>query len=266
MEKLYELHAEHRLRPRRRRHAADPQRPRLPRRPPPADPLPGQPPLPGARWPDPRRMKAVSVAGPRRSCGRSPGWSGAEVVGDAIAFFEAFEGMERDSGSGPGGAGACWRRRRPRSSWWPPPAATRWRRRPSSPTKLAEAGIDVDALVVNRMHPRFPRAAEAIRNRAEPLAGTDLGVLDGNLADFALVSEPRGGALRRARRPGRARPRWCGCRSSPTTCTTSTGLRRDRRPSSLSRAARGPPAGERRPDSAGASSARGWRSPRRGSG
>ena len=33
MEKLYELHDEHRLRPRRRRHAADPQRPRLPRGP-----------------------------------------------------------------------------------------------------------------------------------------------------------------------------------------------------------------------------------------
>ena len=47
MEKLYELHDESRLRPRRGRHPADPQRPRLPRRPPAADPLPRQPPLPG---------------------------------------------------------------------------------------------------------------------------------------------------------------------------------------------------------------------------
>ena len=37
-EKLYELHEEARLRPRRRRHAADPQRPRLPRRAPTASP------------------------------------------------------------------------------------------------------------------------------------------------------------------------------------------------------------------------------------
>ena len=46
MEKLYELHEETRLRPRRRRHAADPQRPRLPRRAAPADPVPRPPPVP----------------------------------------------------------------------------------------------------------------------------------------------------------------------------------------------------------------------------
>ena len=44
-----------RLRPGRGRHAADPQRPRLPRRPPPAHPLPRPPPLPGAHGAHPRR-------------------------------------------------------------------------------------------------------------------------------------------------------------------------------------------------------------------
>ena len=55
MEKLYELHHERRLRPRRGRHPADPPRPRLPRRPRRLDPLPRPPPLPGAHGPDPRR-------------------------------------------------------------------------------------------------------------------------------------------------------------------------------------------------------------------
>ncbi len=59
MEKLYELHDETRLRPRRGRHAADPQRARLPRGAQAPDPLPRPPPLPradGARpaaWPGP---------------------------------------------------------------------------------------------------------------------------------------------------------------------------------------------------------------------
>ena len=55
--------------------------------------------------------------------------------------------------------------------------------------KLAEADIPVAALIVNRMHPRFTEALpEALRARSETLAGTDLGGLYRNLADFALVA------------------------------------------------------------------------------
>jgi anion-transporting ArsA/GET3 family ATPase len=57
--------------------------------------------------------------------------------------------------------------------------------------KLEESGIDVDALVVNRLHPRFGETGTAgsDRERAQTLAGTELGGLYANLADFREVSE-----------------------------------------------------------------------------
>ena len=55
--------------------------------------------------------------------------------------------------------------------------------------KLGEADIPVRALIVNRMHPRFTDSLpEALRERSRTLAGTDLGGLYRNLADFALVA------------------------------------------------------------------------------
>jgi anion-transporting ArsA/GET3 family ATPase len=55
--------------------------------------------------------------------------------------------------------------------------------------RLSEAGIDVRALIVNRMHPKFGAGlAEATRERARTLNGTDLGGLYANLADFRLVA------------------------------------------------------------------------------
>jgi anion-transporting ArsA/GET3 family ATPase len=55
--------------------------------------------------------------------------------------------------------------------------------------KLAEADIPVQALIVNRMHPVFTdQLAEALRERSRTLAGTDIGGLYRNLADFALVA------------------------------------------------------------------------------
>ncbi|NLV54837.1 MAG: ArsA family ATPase, partial [Acidimicrobiales bacterium] len=55
--------------------------------------------------------------------------------------------------------------------------------------RLARADIPVAALVVNRVHPRFTdQLPEAARARADTLAGTDLGGLYRNLADFALIA------------------------------------------------------------------------------
>jgi hypothetical protein len=46
----------------------------------------------------------------------------------------------------------------------------------------------VAGLVVNKVHPRFSdQLPEAVRERARTLAGTDLGGLYANLADFALI-------------------------------------------------------------------------------
>ena len=56
-------------------------------------------------------------------------------------------------------------------------------------TKLGEADIPVRALVVNRMHPSFSDAApESLRARAATFAGTELGGLYENLADFVTVA------------------------------------------------------------------------------
>ena len=56
-------------------------------------------------------------------------------------------------------------------------------------SRLAEAGIAVRGLIVNRVHPRFTEGLpEALAERAATLAGTDLGGLYRNLADFQLVA------------------------------------------------------------------------------
>ena len=108
---------------------------------------------------------------------------GAEVVGDAIAFFEAFAGME---------AGFQQRARAVRDLLaaretgfilvtTPRPDAVEEATYFSG--KLGEAGIAVAALIVNRLHPQFGPAVAA----SGP-AGTVLGQLRDNLADFRRVS------------------------------------------------------------------------------
>ena len=80
---------------------------------------------------------------------------GSEVVSDAVTFFQAFEGMED---------GFRQRAQRvsdllvdPRTAFVLVTAPRRDAGRETEffAEKLGEAGIDVDALIVNRMHPRF---------------------------------------------------------------------------------------------------------------
>jgi anion-transporting ArsA/GET3 family ATPase len=110
---------------------------------------------------------------------------GGEVIDDAVAFFMAFEGMEE---------GFRDRAERVQQLLADPGTAFVLVASPRSDTveeasyfaaKLAESSIPVSALIVNRMHPRFGAGlAEADRERARTLAGTDLGGLYANLADF----------------------------------------------------------------------------------
>ena len=115
---------------------------------------------------------------------------GAEVVGDAVAFFQAFEGMEQ---------GFRERAQHVNDLLADPATVFVLVASPRADTveealffadKLQEAGIEVDALVVNRLHPRFgdDNGSGAERQRAETLAGTELGTLYANLADFREVS------------------------------------------------------------------------------
>ena len=118
---------------------------------------------------------------------------GAEVVADAVAFFRAFEGMEQ---------GFRERARRVQALLAGDTAAFLLVASPRGDAvgeaqffarRLGQSGIAVDALVVNRLHPRFDdghpgETAGALRLRAESLAGTALGPLYANLADFRQVA------------------------------------------------------------------------------
>ncbi|TMK86706.1 MAG: ArsA family ATPase [Actinobacteria bacterium] len=115
---------------------------------------------------------------------------GAEVVQDAVAFFQAFEGMEE---------GFRQRAERVLHLLSDPATAFLLVTTPRADAleegrffaaKLEEAGIPVEALVVNRMHPRFARiGAGTLRERAADHAGSDLAGLYENLADFTQLVE-----------------------------------------------------------------------------
>ena len=114
---------------------------------------------------------------------------GAEVIEDAIAFFQAFEGMEqgfRDR------AEAVFHLLSDDDTAFVLVASPRRDTIDEArffAAKLGEADIAVRALIVNRMHPAFGDGlAEATAERARTFEGTDLGGLYRNLAEFQLVA------------------------------------------------------------------------------
>ena len=133
-------------------------------------------------------MKAVNVAAQTflRTVAKVVG---AEVIDDAVAFFQAFEGMEEGFRER---ADAVLQLLSDDDTAFVLVASPRRDTIDEAryfATKLAEAGIAVRALVINRMHPRFGDGrAEVARERAVTLGGTDLGGLYRNLAEFQLVA------------------------------------------------------------------------------
>jgi len=114
---------------------------------------------------------------------------GAEVIDDAVAFFQAFEGMEEGFRTR---ADAVLHLLSDDDTAFVLVASPRRDTIDEAryfADRLAEAGISVRALIVNRMHPRFGDGlAEAARERAATLQGTPLGDLYRNLSDFQLVA------------------------------------------------------------------------------
>jgi anion-transporting ArsA/GET3 family ATPase len=132
---------------------------------------------------------------------------GTEVVDDVVAFFRAFEGME-----------AGFRERATRVMQLLADPGTRFvlitaPRRDAIEeaeffaARLAETNIEVDALIVNRVHPRFgDERPEGLRARAAELVGragdeadpsakaaaTRLATLYDNLADFEEIADREG--------------------------------------------------------------------------
>jgi anion-transporting ArsA/GET3 family ATPase len=140
-------------------------------------------------------MKAVNVAAQAfvRTVGKIVG---GEVLDDALSFFQAFEGME---------AGFRQRAAAVQSLLTAEETAYVLVASPRSDTvdeatyfarKLAQTHLPVEALIVNRMHPRFGDGrAEADRARAATLAGTPIGALYANLADFRQMADQEEGEL-----------------------------------------------------------------------
>ena len=235
MEKLYELHDEHRLRPRRRRHAADPQRPRLPRRAPAADPVPRPPPLPDADGARPAGIvKAVNVAA--QAFLRTV----SKVVGGEVdrRRHRLLPGLRRHGGGlqrpGRRACSSCCRdRRRPRSCWWRRPARDTVEEATFFAAEAGRGRHPVRALIVNRMHPRFgdglaeadaragrarspaptsaastptwPTSACVAAREEEHLAGLAERVAPAPVVRVPFLPHRRA----RPRRPRRGRPRTC---------------------------------------------------------
>ena len=114
---------------------------------------------------------------------------GADVIDDAIAFFQAFEGMEQGFKDRAEKVEALLRADETAFVLVASPRRDTIDEATFFAEKLAEGGIPVRSLVVNRMHPRFRDGlAEATRERANSLEGQPIGDLFRNLADFQLVS------------------------------------------------------------------------------
>jgi anion-transporting ArsA/GET3 family ATPase len=114
---------------------------------------------------------------------------GAEVIDDAVAFFQAFEGMEEGFRRRSAAVLALLSDDETAFILVASPRRDTIDEARYFAEKLAEADIEVRALIVNRMHPRFGDGlAEATRERARTLEGTDLGGLYRNLAEFQLVA------------------------------------------------------------------------------
>jgi anion-transporting ArsA/GET3 family ATPase len=114
---------------------------------------------------------------------------GSEVIDDAVAFFQAFEGMEEGFRERADAVLELLSADETAFVLVASPRRDTIEEARYFAERLAEAGIDVRALVVNRMHPRFGDGlAEATAERAATLEGTDLGGLYRNLADFQLVA------------------------------------------------------------------------------
>lgn len=114
---------------------------------------------------------------------------GAEVVDDALTFFQAFEGMEE--GFRVRAARVLELLTHDETAFVLVTAPRRDVVEEATyfAAKLHEADIPVRALIVNRVHPRFGGASPAaMQERARTLAGTDLGGLYQNLSDFLSIA------------------------------------------------------------------------------
>lgn len=115
---------------------------------------------------------------------------GTEVFDDALAFFQAFQGME--AGFKERAADVLQLLSDPATSFVLVAAPRRDTVSEAQffADRLAEADLPVQLLIVNRMHPRFTKVSpEELRAHAAEVPGTDLADLYENLAGFTTVAD-----------------------------------------------------------------------------
>ena len=149
--------------------------------------------------------------------------AGAEIVQDAVAFFQAFDGMEEGFRTRAGAVRELLAD--PATAYVLVTSA-----RPDAMAeasffaeKLAERDIAPAALVVNRIHPHFgPVDARLRTDRLWTTAPPGpLAALEANLATLNDVARQRGELVRRPGEQIWHRRAWGGSPSSARTCTTS---------------------------------------------
>jgi len=114
---------------------------------------------------------------------------GGDVVADAIAFFAAFDGMEQGFRERAESTLALLSDDVTAFVLVAAPRRDVVIEATYFAARLTEASIPIRALIVNRMHPSFSTSNPATTvDRAHRFAGTDLGDLYANLADFQQVA------------------------------------------------------------------------------
>ena len=111
---------------------------------------------------------------------------GGEVVADAVAFFQAFEGMEQGFRDRANAVLALLKADSTAFVLVTSPRRDAVDEANFFAVKLAQSGITVDGLVVNRLHPRF---GDAPLPRGDAVEAPELADLVRNLADFRAIAE-----------------------------------------------------------------------------
>ncbi|HWW55123.1 MAG TPA: ArsA-related P-loop ATPase [Acidimicrobiales bacterium] len=110
---------------------------------------------------------------------------GSEVVGDAIAFFNAFEGMEKGFRDRADAVGELLGDDRTAFVLVTSPRRDAIEEAGYFADRLVDSDLGVDALIVNRLHPRFGGSDDAVSH----VTAGPLSTLASNLADFRRVAE-----------------------------------------------------------------------------
>ena len=130
--------------------------------------------------------------------------AGADIVHDAVAFFQAFEGMEEGFRTRAARVGSCWSRRTPPSSWWRRPGPTRSTRPSTSPASWPSRTWRSPPWWSTGSSPGSPTTPSWRRCRPSVAAGhrrrepsRPLEQLVDNLRGYTDCLGPRGAGLRR---------------------------------------------------------------------